>query len=241
MGTLNNAHTINPLLKALEDDSAIVRRNAARSLENECKSVHAIVFGRGRTLKDSKQKHTVRNPDVSNLKIPMVNLRQIIIDATTCDIQQVEAFASYGTTYLEPTYLESLVTVSISGDPTIFSERMYELCHLCKEVDVDVETIIFGTTPSKKSPSPHTVYNPDMSTFTLPMPHVKQVSIHTDTYDFHQLERFLTYAVNYMGQKPLKKQVGVHIYGDPEKLHPNLHNSLTNLCNCVYLHRENNS
>ena len=70
----------------------------------------------------------------------MKNLRQIVIDATTCNIQQVEAFASYGTTYLDPTYLKSLVTVSISGDPTVFSERVYELCHLCKEVDVDVET-----------------------------------------------------------------------------------------------------
>ena len=78
--------------------------------------------------------------------------------------------------------------------------------------------------------------NPDVLTLTIAMPVLKRINIHTKTYDFYQVERFITYAVNYVGQKHLKEHVEVHVYGDPDKLHPNLRNSLENLCKCVEVH-----
>lgn len=52
-------------------------------------------------------------------------------------------------------------------------------------------------------------------------------------YDFHLVERFLTYALNTIGQNYLRTCVNVYLSGDPEQLHPNLRNTLTNLCKRV--------
>ena len=52
------------------------------------------------------------------------------------------------------------------------------------------------------------------------------------------LKHFIPYAVNYIGQEHLKNKTELHIYGHPEKLHPNLYKNLTNLCQHVYLHKE---
>lgn len=81
-------------------------------------------------------------------------------------------------------------------------------------------------------------YNPEVSELTASMSKLKKIEIHAETYDFHLVERFITYAVNYIGQKHLREQVEVHIHGDPDKLHSNLRNSLENLCKCVEVHEE---
>jgi hypothetical protein len=100
-----------------------------------------------------------------------------------------------------------------------------------------VHTILFGHKVSEEFNQRHTLWNPDVSNLIVPMLELRTVVIHTETYDFHQVERFLTYAVNYIGQKHLKKNVEVHIYGDQEKLHPNLWNNFTNLCKDVQVYR----
>lgn len=80
--------------------------------------------------------------------------------------------------------------------------------------------------------------NPDVSTTTVPMPCLAQIVIDADTFHFHALERFLTYAINQLGQPYLKKHVTVHVYGDSEKLPPNLRNNLTTLCKHFYIHAQ---
>lgn len=100
-----------------------------------------------------------------------------------------------------------------------------------------VHTILFGHKVSEEFDQCHTLWNPDVSNLIVPMLELRTVVIHTETYDFHQVECFLTYAVNYIGQKHLKKNVDVHIYGDQEKLHPNLRNNFTNLCKDVQVYR----
>lgn len=77
-----------------------------------------------------------------------------------------------------------------------------------------VHTVLFGHTVSEEFDQRHTLWNPDVSNLIVPMLELRTVVIHTETYDFHQVERFLTYAVNYIGQKHLKKNVEAHIYGD---------------------------
>lgn len=102
-------------------------------------------------------------------------------------------------------------------------------CHI-------VERIVFGSSFTMHHAPYTTLHNPDVLELTFPFVHLKQVCIHTDTYEFHQVERFLTYAVNYIGQEYLKTQVTVHLYGDTAQLHPNLRNSVTNLCRSVQIH-----
>jgi hypothetical protein len=85
----------------------------------------------------------------------------------------------------------------------------------------------------------YTVWNPDLSDLTIPMSALQGIVIDTHTYDFHQVERCVTYLINALGQKHLRKKIEVHIYGDAEKLHPNFQNSLTNLCKRVYVHLGN--
>jgi hypothetical protein len=101
-----------------------------------------------------------------------------------------------------------------------------------------VHVIVFGNRLESKVSRHHTICNPDISQLTAPMSRLKCIIIDTETYDFYQVERFVTYAINYIGQKYLKKKVEVHIYGNSQSLQPNLWNTLTNLCKCVYVHEE---
>lgn len=93
-----------------------------------------------------------------------------------------------------------------------------------------VRTVFFGTVRSDAMISAYTVVNPEVSALTMPPLAVTQIIIDADSYHFHQLEQFLTYAVNHIGQVYLKNTVEVSVYGNIENLHPNLRNSLTNLC-----------
>lgn len=236
--TIADLRSIPPLLEAMavKDESEIVRQPVLYALETICQSVYVIVFGNRKASGDSEERDIVRNLDVELLPFPMKNLQQIVIDTTTCDISQVEAFATYATTYLDPEDLKDYVKITIYGDPFVFSPDVYSLCHLCKDVDVATDTIVFGEIPLTDNSARYPAYNPDLTTFSLRMPSLRQVIIHTETYNFHHVERFLTYAVNYIGQDVLHENVEVHLYGDPKKLHPNLQNSLTHLCKTVYEH-----
>lgn len=109
---------------------------------------------------------------------------------------------------------------------------------LDQEIHVDIysriKTVTFGDFNDDASWS--TIWhNPPTEAFTEELPHLKTILIDAETYDFDQLERFLTYAVNHIGQKYLKKKVTAYIYSDPESLHPNIRNSLENLCKKVRL------
>lgn len=100
-------------------------------------------------------------------------------------------------------------------------------CHL-------VEIFMFG----RFQVSANHVYlqNPDVSELTVPFGRLRQIVIHTETDDFHLVEQFLTYAINYLGQDYLKQYVDVHVYGEVENFHQNLWNSLTNLCRHIIPH-----
>lgn len=103
------------------------------------------------------------------------------------------------------------------------------------------QRIVFGE-PSAPDVDPLlTLHNPDVSTLTMPFFHLKQIDIDADTHDFQQVERFLTYAVNVIGQAYLKKCVEVRIYGDAEHLHPNLRQNFEYLCRHVTVHDADNN
>jgi hypothetical protein len=100
-----------------------------------------------------------------------------------------------------------------------------------------IKITVFGNLHVKDARKDITVCNPNVSELTVPMQELEYIVLHTATYDFHLVERFMTYAVNYIGQEYLKKHVVVHIYSDPDKLHPNLRNSFENLCKRVVVHK----
>lgn len=101
-----------------------------------------------------------------------------------------------------------------------------------------VEDIIFGRPPSSRE-IPITIrYNPEVTDLSFPFVRLHHLHIETSSYDFHLIERFLTYAINYIGQPSLKDHVDVHLYGERDQLHPHLLNNLTNLCKRVYLHEK---
>ena len=101
-----------------------------------------------------------------------------------------------------------------------------------------IETVAFGVqTSTEEMPKMTTWWNPHIPDLPISLSNLKNIVIDAGTYDFYELERFLTYAVNAMGQPYLKKHVAVHLYGTREKLHPNLRNNLINLCHRVTVER----
>jgi hypothetical protein len=139
-----------------------------------------------------------------------------------------DSFISLGSAAIEP--LMKIVLGRISGlrkDAETALQTVYAL----------IEVVIFGSVEIKNFAPRTTLLNPDVSTVAMPMSALEKIGIYAESYDFHQVERFITYAVNYIGQERLKEHVEVHIYGDTDKLHPNLRNSLENLCKCVEVHQ----
>jgi hypothetical protein len=107
-----------------------------------------------------------------------------------------------------------------------------------KKIYASIDTVLFGYAEFKPLDLWTILLNPDATELTMSMSNLQRVVIHTETYNFHLVERFITYAVNYIGQKHLKEHVEVHIYGDPDRLHPNLRNSFENLCKHIEMHEE---
>ncbi len=225
--TFETPQILPPLLDALHDESKRVSWNAATTLRETVNVVRSVVFktgGAGFTgIADPA--HTLYNPDVSGLTVSMSKLKHILIESDHCNLEYVETFSTYMSTYLDRSHLKRHVALSIHGDPTKFSSTMYEVWNRCERIEVFIETIIFGSEHAPFHSAHLTLCNPDMAQFTLPLPHLQQVLIYTAHYDFHRVERFQTYALNYIGQKHLRKTVEVHLYGDPNALHSNLYNN----------------
>lgn len=92
-----------------------------------------------------------------------------------------------------------------------------------------IETVVFGSLALESLDPRTTLWNLETADLTMMMPALSTVIIQVDTYDFYQVERFLTYALNYVGQEYVKHHVNVHLYGHPYSLHPNLRNNLEHL------------
>lgn len=140
-----------------------------------------------------------------------------------------EGFVAWGVPVIE--ILNELFQVQHRDDRDLIAETL-------KEIYAVIKTVIFGTAPAGAFNRATTLVNPDVAECHLPMSRLQNIIIYTGTHDFQLVERFLTYAVNHIGQKHLNDHVEAHIYDDPDKLHPNLRNTLTNLCKCVDIHED---
>lgn len=204
---------------------------------NACKAVdihiHTVLFGADASPRISPA--TWVNPDVSGFMLPLSRLKLVRIHANTCDSRRVEAFAQYMAATLPPELLATSVTVYIDGNLTPLCLPVYKVFSTCKKLEAAIDTVIFGATDTaaRKYFSATTWKNPDVAGLAFPLTDLKRIIIYPDTAQSHLLERFLTYAMEYLGQHLLKRQVEVTLYGDPDGLHPNLRNNLANLCKSV--------
>lgn len=223
------------LLKALSGED---RYYASRALEALCPFVHMLVYGKRPIDRFLSTQHTLHDQDLSHLEVPMPKLKEIIIHAPTCDRQQIESLSQYASRWLDQDRIRKRVKLSVYGAMENFPPAFSQAFSHCRHVDIDTETIVFGTgTRHEYEYAAKTCWqNPDTSHLMLPLDNLKEIIVYTDSYDFHLLERFLTYAVNYVGQKDLKKEVEVRIHGDPDQLPDNIRNNFTNLCNEVIYH-----
>jgi hypothetical protein len=117
----------------------------------------------------------------------------------------------------------------------LFFESVLACCHQLHEC-TRIRTVWFSTVPPNSLDLTQTLLNPDVSALSVPPLDMQHIRIDATSYPFHRLEQFLTYAVNHIGQDYLKKSVMVTVYGNIKRLHPNLQNSLTNICQQMIIH-----
>jgi HEAT repeat protein len=220
LSTLGNV-VIDPLMKALEDKSWLVRRGVLDVLWNisDDRAVTPLI----KALEDSEA--DIRWKAASALEKrgwkPKNAHERIWYYIAK---QRWEKLKLIGAPVVEPLQ-------SVLEDRN--SKFRLEAAGALNTIYTAIEVVLFGTPEYQEFERQTTLQNPDVSDFNIPMSHLEKIAISTETYNFHQVERFITYAVNYIGQEYLKNNVEVHIYDDPSKLHPNLRNSLENLCKCV--------
>ncbi len=100
-----------------------------------------------------------------------------------------------------------------------------------------ITRVVFAQSTDHKVISAQTLCNPECATLQVPIQGLTQIDIETTSYDFYQLERFLTYLVNTLGQAYLKRSVTVNVYGYENELPNHLMNLLTNSCQTVSIHQ----
>lgn len=79
----------------------------------------------------------------------------------------------------------------------------------------------------------HVLLNPEVSSWESPLFTLERIEIYAASYTFHQVEQFLTYAVNTLDRAYLKHAVEVDIIGDRADIPSSLYNSFANVCRSV--------
>ena len=209
------------LCRTLHDPDASIRQKAAQALIPAFSQAYTIVF-RNRSVGMTQRDLNVQV--FETLLLP----RKIVIDPATCDMLQVEAFAA-STLPGFPRNLLSQFTVFIEGNPSLFASPIYRIFQRCKAVEIAIETVSFGDVSLDAATCWH---GPDMRHFQLPLRRLRRIEIDAITANPIDIERFLTYALEYMGQDFLRLNVTAHLRGSPDALPKNLRNNLSHLCQC---------
>ncbi|ODS34714.1 MAG: heat repeat-containing PBS lyase [Candidatus Scalindua rubra] len=221
LGNIGDSKAIEPLIKALRDEEYYVRERTAYALGKIGKpAVEPLV----KTLEDASCFVRMRAAEILE-KIgwrPSLDREKSYYFIAKTDWESVVLLGSIA--------VEPLIKALGDKDSIVREKAAEALERIC----VQITTVVFGKVSTDDERT--TLKNPDVSELTMPMKNLIKILVDTESYDFRQVERFLTYAVNYIGEKRLKKYVEVHINGDPDKLHPNLQNLFNNLCKNVEMH-----
>ncbi|ODS34707.1 MAG: heat repeat-containing PBS lyase [Candidatus Scalindua rubra] len=237
---------VEPLIMALGDENLVVREKAAETLGKICdtRAVEPLI----RALEDRVS--DVRKESAKALgKIGDTCAIEPLIKAVGDDEWNVREKAREALVKIGKPAIESLIMHLRNSNLRIRENVINVLDQLCYQPRNNTEMvhylianrhwekvegicslvtrIVFGEISTDDDET--SLKNPDVSELTIPMKNISKVIVDAETYDFHQVERFITYAVNYIGEKRLRKKVEVVIHGNPEKLHPNLRNLFKNL------------
>lgn len=263
LGELRDLRAINLFIAALKDKNSDIRMAAAIALGGfqDDRTIDALIHALGGT---DPAKLGDRNPEVQKAvaetlgKMPGERVTTALRHALEDDdaivrFQSAEVLAQREWTpqnetetillhlareewdLLVPFGSQALPQLIVRAKDKIRDIRE-QATHLLTTLLTSTKIAVFGNLQVDDSRKQITVCNPEVVDLTVPMKELECIFVHTPTHHFHQVEQFLTYAVNYIGQEYLKKFVIVHIYGDPEQLHPNLRNSFENLCKQVEIH-----
>ncbi len=256
---VNDSGAVDPLIKALDHKSKYVRQISAEVLENigDKRAIDSLI----RTLSDSCS--GVRCWSAKALgKIGDSRALEPLSNALFDEDSHVrwwaaEALVTIGDNRNTESLIEALSDnyarvryCSVKALGRISDHRAIK--NLVKmlndedktvraEVSVAIEMIYarftkvaFGRIKEDKDLT--TFRNPDVIDLVFPLNNMSRIYIDTENYNYAQVERFITYAVNYVGKEHLKRTVEVHVHGDPEKLHLNLMNLFKHLCKRVEFH-----
>jgi hypothetical protein len=235
--SVQTVEAIVPVLTALQREQSYVSTEAMAILHSLCPQVRTVVFGSD-MMGVSSPRQTLWNPNVTALTIPFSNLRKVVIDAATAQHDHLEAFLRYVTTVLEPHHVLNRISIAILNESGRFPLTFWNPLGACRHLSMEfvrTSIVIFGTLSNLVQSAGVIQHNPDMAEVRLPMPRLQEIHIAPQTANMIALERFLTYALNSVGQTRLKRVVMVYIHGHSAQLPHHIRNSLTNLCRGVVI------
>jgi len=233
---INDPKAIEPLVKVLEDREPEVRLKAAIALDSlgwrpklVAEKLYYFIAKRDwkqiTSLKEVELEPLLKVSAYKNLYIrnqTKETLRKVLAQTTTI------AFGSSSADNQQNMLRRQDTSRKMNNNKMI--EKIFHF------------TGIFSKNISKDDKEPNscknTLHNPDVSRLTIAMNSLNRILIDTATYDFHFVERFITYAVNHVGRLHLKRNVEVHIYGDPGKLHGNLKSLFESLLREVVFYKK---
>ena len=228
--------SIGPLMKAMGDPDKGVRKAANRAFQQHRGVIQEVTFDhRPFEVQQAGKALIVLNPDVSHVQVPLSHLRSVYIFTEQCDHKRVRIFAAYLLRQSRPRWLKKHLHMIIHGNPLQLPSAVWSVCTLCQHVETDIDSMYFGANVPQNFPQhAGTLVNPDVSLLQLPLWRLKTVVIDLKTHDFHAIEYFITYAMQYLGAKHCQQHMAVYLLGkDPNVMHTNLRNNLTSLCKTV--------
>ncbi len=257
LGDLKDARALTVLVHTIKDTAATVRAASATALgkSDDPRCVEALIQALGDT---DPARLGDRNPEVQRAaaaaleRMPGQRVTTTLVNALEDDdavvrYEAAEVLVQRGWTPVQEAdtirYLiaredwESVKNFGAQALPQLIARSTDKergirdfAANLLTTLLSSVKIVVFGDIHITEDRKRITFQNPDVEALNVPMENLEHIVVHVETYEFHRLERFLTYAVNYIGQNYLKHEVVAHVYGDAANLHPNLLNTLKNVC-----------
>lgn len=233
LGKIGDTRAVEPLIQALGDKDWNIRKNAVWALGKigDARTVDSLIQTLEDRDRDVQEETVTALGKIGGTRAVAPLIKVLRYPSPPARWKAAEVLGKIGDTHA----VEPLIKALSDENSYVRENAALALEKICFSINV----VIFGYDEFNVINYQHTLHNPVVSDFSMSMPHLKRIEIHTETYDFHQVECFITYAVNHIGQQHLKKHVEVHIYGSPNRLHLNLRNNFENLCKNVEVHRSN--
>jgi len=210
------------LCRTLHDPDASIRQKAAQALIPAFSQAYTIVF---RNCSVGITQRDLNVPVFETLLLP----RKIVIEPATCDMRQVEAFAAFTMPGFSSELLAKF-SIFIEGNPSAFAAPMYRIFQKCKTVDITIDTVKFGQSSPEDRQTPTLWLNPDVRQFQLPLRRLRHIEIDAASANPMEIERFLTYSLENMGQDFLRLYVVASVHDPRTTLSRHILNNLLNIC-----------